>query len=479
MHWIHVNRNAPTSVVIIPGWALLPSYFQDWAPHCNVYILHPFVDPSMRSDYLNTCHPSASEITAPLTTILARCDRMITVSMGLHWVRHHHPKWPPIPCHIVSPATQYHPALVAPLRRGMLTSSATALRAFYRQCMANSPHWSWWKHHHLDTHTTYLSIPLLMDWLDTHATQSVTIPNDPTVTVVMDPRDPIGVRPEESATTGYRTITHSQGHLFPPDQYRAITQPASRDPFDEAATTYHKAATIQDITARWLMTTIDRDWQNTHPSPPDRVLDIGCGTGHLSRLLATTYPTAHIDALDRAPAMLDQIRTLPHANIHPICADYASFVPPYPYHLIASNAALHWLPIDHALATIHRQLHPHGRCYATIYGRETSHELRRLLPMIGREPTLPATRFASFADIHRYLWGSPMTWTVCRRQWTIPFPSVRALLKTQKDTGVARSVTPQGLWTPRQLASLEQAFLDHYGQVQLTYDVYRCRGWHP
>ena len=42
--------------------------------------------------------------------------------------------------------------------------------------------------------------------------------------------------------------------------------------------------------------------------PDDRVLDIGCGTGNLTLLVAKRYPTASVVGLDPDPAALDRAR---------------------------------------------------------------------------------------------------------------------------------------------------------------------------
>ena len=42
--------------------------------------------------------------------------------------------------------------------------------------------------------------------------------------------------------------------------------------------------------------------------PDDRVLDIGCGTGNLTLLVAKRYPTATVVGLDPDPAALDRAR---------------------------------------------------------------------------------------------------------------------------------------------------------------------------
>jgi len=79
---------------------------------------------------------------------------------------------------------------------------------------------------------------------------------------------------------------------------------------------------------------------------PHRVTDLGCGTGYLTRHLATRFPDAVITGLDSDPAMLAKAG----ATASPILweqGDIARWSPDQPQDLIFSNAALHWLP-NHA-----------------------------------------------------------------------------------------------------------------------------------
>lgn len=77
---------------------------------------------------------------------------------------------------------------------------------------------------------------------------------------------------------------------------------------------------------------------------PRAVLDLGCGTGNIARLLAPR--AARIDAIDLAQEMLDEARMLPGgdaANISWTCspAETAPLDPPYA--LIVGGQSLHWM----------------------------------------------------------------------------------------------------------------------------------------
>ena len=79
---------------------------------------------------------------------------------------------------------------------------------------------------------------------------------------------------------------------------------------------------------------------------PRRIVDLGCGSGGVTRLLALRWPEAHILALDGSAEMLRAARVR-HASIEWQQADLAAWRPSERFDLVFSNAALHWLS-DHA-----------------------------------------------------------------------------------------------------------------------------------
>src|SRR5215217_5901011 len=82
----------------------------------------------------------------------------------------------------------------------------------------------------------------------------------------------------------------------------------------------------------------------------ETVLDLGCGTGTLTRHLAAKLPKGHVIAIDRSANMVDSAR----AHLEPEFGDRVSYLQAsldeLDYHAIAdlafSNATFHWLP-DH------------------------------------------------------------------------------------------------------------------------------------
>ncbi|MDH3637835.1 MAG: methyltransferase domain-containing protein [Gammaproteobacteria bacterium] len=75
---------------------------------------------------------------------------------------------------------------------------------------------------------------------------------------------------------------------------------------------------------------------------PEVIVDLGCGTGNVTRLIAKRWPSARMYAFDNSEEMLKKAQS-DSSRIHWDQADIADWVPPEPPDLIYSNATLHWL----------------------------------------------------------------------------------------------------------------------------------------
>ena len=81
---------------------------------------------------------------------------------------------------------------------------------------------------------------------------------------------------------------------------------------------------------------------------PDTIVDLGCGAGNVTALLAERWPHARITGVDNSKEMLAQARTSASGAGHEwIEADIAAWTPSHPVDVVYSNAALHWQG-DHA-----------------------------------------------------------------------------------------------------------------------------------
>jgi len=105
------------------------------------------------------------------------------------------------------------------------------------------------------------------------------------------------------------------------------------------------------------------------PQPGDSVLDLGCGTGHLSAEIAECG--ADVLGIDAAPDMVDQA-TEQYPDVRFERADMREYVPGESFDAVFSNAALHWVPAadhDAVLETVANALDEGGRFVAEFGGR--------------------------------------------------------------------------------------------------------------
>ena len=105
-----------------------------------------------------------------------------------------------------------------------------------------------------------------------------------------------------------------------------------KERFNRAASTYTHHSEIQSITAQQLIQ------QNTLTSP-QHVLDIGSGTGILTKKLAQIYPNSIIHAIDISENMLQELTHFSAQNIHTKCIDYLDYLPIKKFDLIGEKAS--------------------------------------------------------------------------------------------------------------------------------------------
>jgi len=102
------------------------------------------------------------------------------------------------------------------------------------------------------------------------------------------------------------------------------------------------------------------------PQEGERILDLGCGTGHLTQQIADTGATAV--GLDHSTEMVEAARK-EYPDCEFVHADAHDFTVDTPFDAVFSNAALHWIQDqDAVLDSVVDALRPGGRFVAELGG---------------------------------------------------------------------------------------------------------------
>src|SRR5215218_5888190 len=98
------------------------------------------------------------------------------------------------------------------------------------------------------------------------------------------------------------------------------------------------------------------------PCPGGRIVDLGCGTGELTRSLHERTGAASTLGIDSSRTMLAQSAQHARDGLTFELTDIAEWTPSEPVDVVLSNAALHWIDDHDALiARLTRALAPGGQ----------------------------------------------------------------------------------------------------------------------
>ena len=111
--------------------------------------------------------------------------------------------------------------------------------------------------------------------------------------------------------------------------------------------------------------------------PGERILDLGCGTGHLTARIAEAG--AHVVGIDRSPEMIRQAKgKYPSLRFEVMDAQEISL--DETFDAVFSNATLHWIKEpERAIGSIKRSIRSGGRFVAEFGGKGNTGELLKAI----------------------------------------------------------------------------------------------------
>ncbi len=259
--------------------------------------------------------------------------------------------------------------------------------------------------------------------------------------------------------------------------------------FARAAAGYDAVAVLQREIASRMLERLDYV-----KIQPDRVLDLGCGTGSSLAALGERYPQASIAGVDVSEPMLrvgnrqrSRLRWLmPFLRGPKSAALLAGDAQALPLKhgsasLVWSNLMLHWLPDPLAgLREMHRVLEVGGLLMFSTFGPDTLKELRACFG-----DGYPHTQ--QFTDMHDYgdmLLECGFADPVMDAEWlTVTYPSLDALFRELQQSGGAcamagrrRGLMGREAWR-QACEKYENMRVD--GRLPATFEIVYGHAWKP
>ncbi|NLT05999.1 MAG: methyltransferase domain-containing protein [Solirubrobacterales bacterium] len=119
----------------------------------------------------------------------------------------------------------------------------------------------------------------------------------------------------------------------------------------------------------------------------ERVLDAGCGSGRVTRLLVDRLPHGHVVAVDGSPAMVAETAAALGDRVTALVCDLAELRLDEPVDAVFSSAVFHWVPDhDRLFAALAAALRPGGALVAQCGGAGNVERFHAVARAVADEP---------------------------------------------------------------------------------------------
>lgn len=266
-----------------------------------------------------------------------------------------------------------------------------------------------------------------------------------------------------------------------------IPRPGKRDiraAFEASAERYDEVAFLQREVASRLLERLE-----LLKMTPERILDLGSGTGHCTEALSERYPNARIVALDLSESMLHHTRQRfsrwqRYRRKHGFVSGDAEQLPfaDNSFDMLFSNLTIQWCGnLEQTFSEFRRVLRPGGVLFYTTLGPDTLRELRASWAAV--DERVHVNTFLDLHDVGDAMLRSRLAEPVMDMEHiTLTYRDSMTLMRDLKELG-AHNVNPgrhQGLTGPRKLKAVMQAyeqFRNGDGLLPATYEVIYGHAW--
>ncbi len=258
-----------------------------------------------------------------------------------------------------------------------------------------------------------------------------------------------------------------------------------RRAFSAAAQSYDASAVLQrEVCIRML------EHLDYIKLAPQRILDVGSGTGWGTRQLGSRYKEADVIALDIALGMLEAARgtsswwqkIFSGSRQRFVCADVEALpLRAQSVDMVWSNLALQWCnDLPATFVELHRVLNTDGLLMFSTFGPDTLKELR--IAFAGVDGYNHVNRFADMHDVGDMLVAAGFADPVMEmEQITLTYDDVRAVMQDLRSIGAhnatagrSQGLMGKGVWRQVQ-QNYEQLRRD--GKLPATFEVVYGHAW--
>jgi malonyl-CoA O-methyltransferase len=273
-----------------------------------------------------------------------------------------------------------------------------------------------------------------------------------------------------------------------------------RRAFSRSAQTYDAVAQLQRQAEARLLESLDYlDDPALARTPPQRILDLGCGTGSASRAMQQRWPKAHILSADLALPMLAQAQAQARTLGKPGWLANPFARPSIPQHLCAdaralpladgsvdvifSNLCLQWVEdLGAVLNGFRRALKPQGLLLFSTFGPETLWELRSAFAQADAAPHV--SPFVNTPGVGDALVNAGFFQPVVERDEEVThYPAMTHLMRELHALGATNALTSRrNTLTGRgRFTAAERAYEEHRNQAGLpaTWEIISAMAWAP
>ncbi|MCM1264615.1 MAG: malonyl-ACP O-methyltransferase BioC [Candidatus Gastranaerophilales bacterium] len=221
--------------------------------------------------------------------------------------------------------------------------------------------------------------------------------------------------------------------------------------FSKSLNTYQDSAIVQKQMAEKIS-------ENLSGLTFENILELGCGTGFVTKRIAANCKFSSYDAVDIVNGCESYIKQISN-KINFINTDIEEYSTEKKYNLIISNASLQWLEdFESFVKKIKNNLADNGLFVFTLFGKENFKELKTI--------TGKSLRYYSNEELAEIF--NEFNLKISEDIITLNFQTPKDVLYHIKNTGV-NSIN-QEHWTKSDLKQFEDDYLKlNNGKITLTY----------